>query len=514
MDSLPKQMSVVAVVDARRQEGLHHREFFVLATGEAPNTSQGVDFSFEWLPESSVSTQHIRRFDTPTSLDPQTITEVDVLDRLPEYSVHQNLLAAFSPAWSGTKAGFMYRSKDVETWPVLDKFNIYDHEGGHLTMLTHCYNGRFEIPRTAHLVQFQSLGASGRLSIHKSGDKPWVQLPEIVRWGAQLVMPQKEKYGSTRKRNSPKIWIETPHLRYVLGSPSKEYGAYFRLLQMQVWLTQAVLNYVFFNPQSEPDFAMHDLCKKKKDKPNWYWQADHAKGSGAPNLELSFLKNNVGFVIWLLDTLVEDAGEQDPDVEVLRGLLQAPLLWQMRVLAGGKAPTTMQGGRGRTKCLDDEIAEKRCLICGAVHCDESTGEMLLCDQCDQGFHGCCLDPPVLPAQIDTLTRGAEKWYCTACKQERLQQPVQCCKIASFLRCCALEALRPPIHWDQMPKNAMAGMDDNQYGELTLHGTSKLLCLVEHTLGCTLHQGSNFVDMGSGLGQVVETLRNNCYTLKK
>jgi hypothetical protein len=57
----------------------------------------------------------------------------------------------------------------------------------------------------------------------------------------------------------------------------------------------------------------------------------------------------------------------------------------------------------------DEDEGTRCEICQAPHNAET---MLLCDNCDRGFHIHCLDPP-----LDSIP--ANKWWCEECKTSTL-----------------------------------------------------------------------------------------------
>ncbi|CAG4977879.1 unnamed protein product [Colias eurytheme] len=61
-------------------------------------------------------------------------------------------------------------------------------------------------------------------------------------------------------------------------------------------------------------------------------------------------------------------------------------------------------------CRDDEDAT--CKECGCYTCagKESPEEIILCDECNYGFHMKCLDPP--------LTKLPEEdWYCPSCKRD-------------------------------------------------------------------------------------------------
>ena len=61
----------------------------------------------------------------------------------------------------------------------------------------------------------------------------------------------------------------------------------------------------------------------------------------------------------------------------------------------------------------DEILEDRtyCELCG--RCDREE-RMLLCDDCDLGFHIDCLDPP-----LDSIPAGT--WYCPDCQESRTNE---------------------------------------------------------------------------------------------
>lgn len=53
--------------------------------------------------------------------------------------------------------------------------------------------------------------------------------------------------------------------------------------------------------------------------------------------------------------------------------------------------------------LADVIREIRCVVCGS---DMDENIMLLCDQCDKGFHTTCIDLAHIP--------NLELWYCQQC----------------------------------------------------------------------------------------------------
>ena len=73
--------------------------------------------------------------------------------------------------------------------------------------------------------------------------------------------------------------------------------------------------------------------------------------------------------------------------------------------------------KDQPKPVEDEpfLVETRCLVCGS---DTDEAIMLLCDQCDNGFHTTCLGLQGIP--------HLEQWYCDDCflqlspAQQRLQ----------------------------------------------------------------------------------------------
>ena len=69
---------------------------------------------------------------------------------------------------------------------------------------------------------------------------------------------------------------------------------------------------------------------------------------------------------------------------------------------GGQAiPPTSAAGESESSASDDDTA---CEVCGA---SDDAPKMLLCDQCDHGYHLYCLSPPLprVPAAL---------WYCPQC----------------------------------------------------------------------------------------------------
>ncbi|XP_052746622.1 E3 ubiquitin-protein ligase UHRF1 [Bicyclus anynana] len=62
------------------------------------------------------------------------------------------------------------------------------------------------------------------------------------------------------------------------------------------------------------------------------------------------------------------------------------------------------------KCLDD--CDVDCKYCGCYTCagKESPNEILLCDECEHGFHMKCLVPPLTVVPTDD-------WYCRDCKRD-------------------------------------------------------------------------------------------------
>ncbi|CAH2207452.1 jg21001, partial [Pararge aegeria aegeria] len=62
------------------------------------------------------------------------------------------------------------------------------------------------------------------------------------------------------------------------------------------------------------------------------------------------------------------------------------------------------------KCGDDE--SRPCKRCGCYICagKDLPGEIILCDECDNGFHLKCLKPPLIAIP-------EEDWYCNTCKRD-------------------------------------------------------------------------------------------------
>ncbi|XP_060515758.1 E3 ubiquitin-protein ligase UHRF1-like isoform X2 [Cylas formicarius] len=62
------------------------------------------------------------------------------------------------------------------------------------------------------------------------------------------------------------------------------------------------------------------------------------------------------------------------------------------------------------KCMDN--SQKGCKFCGCRLCSGKSDcdKLLLCDECDAGFHISCLDPP-----LDKIPDG--DWYCPFCKTD-------------------------------------------------------------------------------------------------
>ena len=86
------------------------------------------------------------------------------------------------------------------------------------------------------------------------------------------------------------------------------------------------------------------------------------------------------------------------------------------VLRGRDNRTTTRNIANLALCtlpnLDTSIVPPRDLACEV--CKKSTGEetMLLCDNCDKGFHMQCLTPPLQEVPIDD-------WFCTKCSKKTL-----------------------------------------------------------------------------------------------
>ncbi|XP_050296174.1 E3 ubiquitin-protein ligase UHRF1-like isoform X2 [Anthonomus grandis grandis] len=65
------------------------------------------------------------------------------------------------------------------------------------------------------------------------------------------------------------------------------------------------------------------------------------------------------------------------------------------------------------KCKDDK--NKTCRSCGCHECGgkENWDKIILCDECDMGYHTDCLDPP-----MDDIPE--DDWYCPSCKTDDSQ----------------------------------------------------------------------------------------------
>nr|XP_023024422.1 E3 ubiquitin-protein ligase UHRF1-like [Leptinotarsa decemlineata] len=63
------------------------------------------------------------------------------------------------------------------------------------------------------------------------------------------------------------------------------------------------------------------------------------------------------------------------------------------------------------KCKD--VPDKKCRECGCRVCfgKDSCDTMILCDECDYGYHTSCLTPPLVSVPED------DEWYCPECKTD-------------------------------------------------------------------------------------------------
>jgi len=297
----------------------------------------------------------------------------------------------------------------------------------------------------------------------------------------RLLMPGQDSEES-KQQEGPVVWIETRSMRYQLGSPAECYAGVYEALDMQVNTCQVCLNYMYWNPSAEPEFATKEICTNDR----YNDQSD--QHSNRRKFDEKYLGEQNGFLVWILDSQWQTTDSATS---------KCALMLQMRDKAGSmNCMSKASRRRCRDDSSDDDIAARQCLYCGSKDDEE---DMLLCDGCDKGFHSMCVN--ITPEEMAALVKGNAEWRCVACNHEVLRQPIDCCLQSHFLKATVLEGLRPDVDWERMPKNCMAGLDDNQYGELTLHGTCQVLCLLRHHLGVQLGCGSLFVDLGSGLGQI-------------
>ena len=64
---------------------------------------------------------------------------------------------------------------------------------------------------------------------------------------------------------------------------------------------------------------------------------------------------------------------------------------------------------------EEKLENMPCSICGHLDQESDDADMLLCDNCNRGFHTYCLNPPVL--QIPK-----EQWYCQQCNSTQTVNP--------------------------------------------------------------------------------------------
>ena len=103
-----------------------------------------------------------------------------------------------------------------------------------------------------------TLKAAGRVTA-ADGTVMFIELEEIRNWGVRLLMPVQDSEESTQQEG-PVVWIETRSMRYQLGSPAECYAGVYEALDMQVNTCQVCLNYMYWNPSAEPEFATKEIC--------------------------------------------------------------------------------------------------------------------------------------------------------------------------------------------------------------------------------------------------------------
>ena len=103
-----------------------------------------------------------------------------------------------------------------------------------------------------------TLKAAGRVTA-ADGTVMFIELEEIRNWGVRLLMPV-EDGDESKQQEGPVVWIETRSMRYQLGAPAECYAAVYEALDMQVNTCQVCLNYMYWNPSAEPEFATREIC--------------------------------------------------------------------------------------------------------------------------------------------------------------------------------------------------------------------------------------------------------------
>lgn len=73
----------------------------------------------------------------------------------------------------------------------------------------------------------------------------------------------------------------------------------------------------------------------------------------------------------------------------------------------GVVPPTMSPEK-----WEKSLQKLPCVVCGSVE-DAENNQMLLCDDCNRGFHALCLDPPLKEIP-------KEGWYCFDCLKKKLE----------------------------------------------------------------------------------------------
>ena len=81
------------------------------------------------------------------------------------------------------------------------------------------------------------------------------------------------------------------------------------------------------------------------------------------------------------------------------------LKWALK----GSLGTATFTSKTRIQMRREELEQTACQICNSGG-DES--KVLLCDQCDEGFHTYCLNPP-----LTEVPKGDETWLCPRCKND-------------------------------------------------------------------------------------------------
>ncbi|KAI0065783.1 hypothetical protein BV25DRAFT_1879666 [Artomyces pyxidatus] len=94
--------------------------------------------------------------------------------------------------------------------------------------------------------------------------------------------------------------------------------------------------------------------------------------------------------------------KQEPGSSRRKGLRGASA--EQKTPVGKKSAANRDPAKAAARDAEEDSGEQPCEIC---HKNDRGEEMLLCDNCDSGFHMFCLDPPLL-----SVPKG--QWYCPTC----------------------------------------------------------------------------------------------------